>query len=138
MGNAYSNDALPNWQAANVIDGIASSVYSSDGFASAKNDRTSYLAVWTKDGKISASQVQLTARPGNLHFPANYDGYVTSPDNSKWNAIGNFSIQPNSNGLAVIPLGSTVETYGVLIIPKLLGADHGYYYFQLAEVQLAP
>lgn len=139
MAAVTSNDAL--WPAANAIDGNAGSVYTSNYFASANNDRGTFLAAWLQ-GRQAVSQVILTARVQNgavLGFATNYDVYLTASDNSRWNYVGNFNAAAGAGGVAKISLGSSYQTYGVLIIPRVLGVDdNGAHFFQLAEITLAP
>jgi hypothetical protein len=52
--------------------------------------------------------------------------------------MGTYSLQPNALGSAVVQLGSSHSTYGVLIIPTVFGTDpNGSYFFQLAELTAA-
>jgi hypothetical protein len=138
LESASSNDVMGSMLAREAIDANTDTYYSSRRFSSAANDRGSYLAGWTH-GQQPVSSVLLTAR---MHagtsqaFATNYDVYLT-PDNSTWSFIGNFDATPDSTGAATIPLGTTYQTYGVMLIPKVLATDSaGRYYFQLAELTL--
>lgn len=143
MMNASSNDTLTQWPVASVLDGNPASNYSSTKFATAANDRGTFLAAWM-GGRAPVSHVLLLARNRNRDmvgdgFPVSYEVRLTAPDNSTWNHIGDYSIQPDANGIVVIPLGGVYQTYGVLIVPKVIGVDpDGNHYFQMSEIQLAP
>lgn len=140
MGAAYSNDVLPGWPASNVFDGSNSTDYSSNLFSSARNSRGAFLAVWVTNGPVNANQVILTSRQLNgvvQAFPVSYDIQVTTPSNSAWMDLGDFTAQPGPGGQVAVQLPTTYSTYGVLIIPNTLGADaYGNHYFQMAEVSL--
>ncbi|MEO8629374.1 MAG: hypothetical protein ABI612_14925 [Betaproteobacteria bacterium] len=138
MRSAASNDVL--WPAALSIDSNSATSYTSQAFRSASNTRGTYLAAWI-DGPQPVSKVILTARMQNgvaLGFANQYEVYLTSPNNTSWQHIGTFQAKANAQGVASIQLPSSRSTYGVLIIPKILGKDdYGNYYFQLAEISLA-
>lgn len=141
MGAAFSDDVLPGWPASNAIDGNPQTSYSSSIFPSANNDRGTFLATWLANGPQSVNTAILTARMIGSQpqaFPQSYTIYLTSPDNSTWVDIGTYSTQPGIGGEAVVPLGGSYLTYGVLVIPLTLGVDsYGNPYFQLAEMGLA-
>ncbi len=135
MSSAQSNDVL--WGAALAIDGVVESVYSSNQFASAANDRGVHLVAYMAS-RQPVSKVLLTARLGNEAFPKAYNVYVTAPDNSAWVFAGSYGTQPGADGVATVKLTSTYETFGVLVSPTTLGQDgNGSYYFQMAEIGLA-
>lgn len=138
LTQTQSNDAL--WPVANIIDGNDGTVYSSRGFATQVNDRSTWVAAWFGDGPHLVSQVRLTARLDVDHlygFPKRYEVQITAADNSSWVSFGDYTTQPDTDGVAIVNLGWSYPTYGVRIIPKILGDDGGGYYFQLAELQLA-
>ena len=139
MSSAASNDVL--WPAMLSVDSNPGSVYTSQAFPSAGNNRGTYLAAWLAGGAKTVSKVILTARMQNgaaLAFASQYDVYLTAPNNQYWQFIGNFGAKVNAQGVATIQLPSTYSTFGVRIVPKILGRDdHGSYYFQLAEINLA-
>jgi peptidoglycan hydrolase-like protein with peptidoglycan-binding domain len=132
-----SNDELGGWSAASAIDGNPASVYSSKAFATDQNDRGTFLAAWIQHAPASITQVILTARMSGAPeaFPRKYLLYVTDPGNTKWLPAGEYTVQPESNGVATVSLGQTYSTWGVQIIPETLGVDeYGNHYFQLAEI----
>ena len=142
---AESNDVLPGWNAEHVIDGNSASVYSSVPFTTENADRTVNLAAWFANGPQSVSSIVLTARMGNegngvqksLAFPKKYKLFLRSPDNSTWVLLGNYTSQPDVSGTVTISLDTPRQTYGVLMVPSVLGVDnYGNHYFQLQEMQL--
>jgi hypothetical protein len=139
MSGAASNDVL--WPGILSVDSNPGSAYTSQLFPSASNRRGTYLAAWLEGGAKIVSKVILTARMHNgaaLAFASQYDVYLTSADNAYWQFIGSFAAKVNAQGVASIQLPSSYSTYGVLIVPKVLGKDdYGSYFFQLAEINLA-
>ena len=140
MTSAASNDILPGWPVNNVIDGNTGTNYSSSFFATANNDRGTFLAAWM--GQLhDVKKILLTARLYNGQiqaFPPSYDIYLGSPDNTRWDLIGTFTNQPDASGKVTITLNKYYRTAGVLIIPKTLGVDaYGNHYFQMAEIKLS-
>ncbi|MBK8011918.1 MAG: hypothetical protein IPK13_11260 [Deltaproteobacteria bacterium] len=146
MARAESNDVLSGWDAARVIDGQRhGAVYSSNGFPSPTNTRGTYLAAWVRSSSaVPVGTVRLYPRMSGtrvLAFPARYELLVTSADNMRWVSLGIFTTQPSPD-VAQIDVrsgGAPRSTWGVLIRPMELGQDDfGNYYFQLAELELAP
>jgi hypothetical protein len=139
LGSAASNDAL--WPAANAIDGDPTTAYSSQPFASTANDRGTFLAAWLANGPQAVNTVELGARValGQVQaFPATYQVYLTSADNSQWLLVGTYSNQPDTSGKVLLSLGASYSTYGVMIVPTALGLDSfENAYFQLADIGLA-
>lgn len=139
--SAYSNDALSGWPASNAIDGDPGTVYSSGIFSGSANDRGTFLAAWLSGGPQSVTEAVLTARMVNgapTGFPVGFDVYVTSPDNSSWVFVGNYSaLSADSSGNYVVSLGRPYQTQGILLVPTTIGTDpNGSHFFQLAEVKL--
>lgn len=134
----YSSESL--WPVQNLIDSNALTLYSSNYFPTAINDRGLSVAAWTGSlpGKVPMNRIILMARMKNgkaLGFPQNYDIYVGNPAGNAWIFTGNFSTQPSTDGVAIVNLGKTYNTNGVLISPKMLGVDdYNNHYFQLAEI----
>ena len=139
MGSAVSNDVL--WEARRASDGNVGSIYSSQEFSTQQNDRGTFLAAWLVGGPKTVSKVLLTARMQNrmpLGFATRYRVYLTAPDNSQWEYMGDFDAQVDAKGVATIQLPSSHLTFGVVIAPTVLGQDdNGNYFFQLAEIGLA-
>ena len=72
-----------------------------------------------------------------VNFPQKYSIALTSPDNSQWLPVGEFTTQPDGSGTAHITLSQTYSTQGIYIQPITLGADPGGgYYFQLGEIEV--
>ncbi|MGZ3723143.1 MAG: hypothetical protein ACXVA9_09445, partial [Bdellovibrionales bacterium] len=96
------------------------------------------LAAWAA-GPVTISGVHLQARVVNGQvqgFPGTYRLFLTKPDNSGWDYLGEYTTQPDGNGVLNIATG-TRQTYGVLIIPQSLGVDgYGVHYFQLCGIRL--
>lgn len=144
MGSASSNDVLSGWPASSAVDGNFASSYSSYPFTSTANTRGTYLAAWLKNGPQLVSHVLLRARLLSgvpTGFPAAYDIYVTASSASQssptWTYVGNFTAQPDSNGLATAYLGFDYTAAGVKIVPTLMGTNNpGGNYFQMAEIGL--
>lgn len=142
LGDVYSNEALAGWPAAHLVDGNPGSVYSSQWSSTSGNARQAQVAAWFADRVLKpVSTVRLTARMwsgGALAFPRRYYIEVTNEANNQWVRVGEFSAQPNGGGVATVTFPSR-RTFGVRVIPTELGTDdQGQYYFQLAEIQLAP
>ncbi|MCB9653615.1 MAG: hypothetical protein H6729_05745 [Deltaproteobacteria bacterium] len=146
MDRAESNDVLPGWDAARVIDGQKlGPVYSTDIFPSASNTRGSYLAAWVRSSSaVAVSTVRLYPRMSGssaLAFPVRYEIALTSSDNTQWVSLGTFTAQPSA-GVVQIDVrsgGAPRMTFGVLIRPIQLGQDDfAHYYFQLDELELVP
>ena len=139
MKSSSSQDEL--WPSSAVIDQNPQSVYSSQSFPTAANDRGTSLEAWLTNAPQAVKQILLTARALNgqvLGFPRRYDLFLTSPDNSSWQKVGFFSNQPNTDGIAVVSLPSEMVTYGVMIVPTVLGVDnYNVHYLQIAEMALA-
>jgi hypothetical protein len=139
MGAAKSNDEL--WSASNILNGNPDKVYSSKSFPTAANTRNTYLSAWLLHVPTSVNKLLLSARMINgkaSGFPLQYDIYVTSANNSNWISVGHFSDQPDAQGVATIDLGGYYSTFGVQIIPTVLGVDdHGDHYFQMSKVRFA-
>jgi cytochrome c peroxidase len=140
-----SNNVLENWPTSNVNDGNENTAYSSNSSPSSTNINNIYLVARIDSPPASpktVSAIFLRARMLNLNgvpvpmgFPAQYQIYLTSPNNSKWDLLGTFENQPDSNGKVIINLATQRSTYGVMIIPTQLGKDnYGVYYFQMAEI----
>lgn len=133
---AAASETLSPHVASNVTDG-APTIYSSLLFTGSAVNRPIFLAAWIEGGVSTVSKVVLKARMANgapMCFPAKYLLYVTSPDNSTWVPLGEFTNQPNGNGDATIDIGSRV-CQGVLITPVTLRPDsNGNHYFQIAEI----
>ncbi|MBI3229234.1 MAG: hypothetical protein HYZ45_03335 [Burkholderiales bacterium] len=145
FSNVVANNILPGWDVKNLIDHNPASVYSSNAFPSANNSGVNgptYVAAWLKAGPLPVSKVKLVARMANgraLGFPVRYHIYLTNAQNSAWLYQGEFGVQADSTGKAVINLPTTVQTYGVQIVPSQIGTDdNGGYYFQLADIELMP
>jgi hypothetical protein len=143
MTNASSNNVLPGWPVNNVVSASSINAYSSNYFQTAVNSNETFLAAWTNlnEKPVTAQSVTLTARMENgvpLGFPQSYKIWVTSPNNSTWVPLGTFTNQPNKiTGIANIQLPELVQTYGVLIIPEILGTDNfKNHFFQMAKVGL--
>lgn len=140
FSGAQSNDVLNGWPVENLIDGRAGTPYSSTAFASSTNDRGTFVAAWFKNAPISVSSVMLFPRIYNgmpVNFPQKYSIALTSPDNSQWLPVGEFTTQPDAGGTAHITLDHTYSTQGIYIQPITLGADPGGgYYFQLGEIEV--
>ncbi|MEK7480135.1 MAG: DUF5722 domain-containing protein [Patescibacteria group bacterium] len=140
FSGAQSNDVLNGWPVENLIDGRAGTPYSSTAFASSTNDRGTFVAAWFKNAPISMSSITLFARMYNgapVNFPQKYSIALTSPDNSQWLPVGEFTTQPDGSGTAHITLSQTYSTQGIYIQPITLGADPGGgYYFQLGEIEV--
>jgi hypothetical protein len=139
MGSAASNEEL--WPSAGVVDGNTSTAYTSSAFPTVANDRNVWLAAWLSQGlprPVNELILQARMYAGVANgFPKAYDVYLTSPTNSAWVRLGNFTQQPNASGRVEIPLGVSALTYGVALVPTVLGSDmYGGNYFQLAEVNL--
>lgn len=136
---ARSNDQLQGWPAASSVTASSGTDYSSNIFPNYDNSRVTYLAAWMSQGSW-VSEVDLDARMANgkaLGFPGFYDVYLTASDNSTWTYVGQYGYQPDSSGVARIPLVSSFYTYGVMIVPRILGTDSlGNYFFQLGGVKL--
>jgi hypothetical protein len=134
---AESNNVL--WPASSLIDGNYYSTYSSNVFPSSANQSNTYVAAWTA-GPNTIQAIRLVARNANgqmLGFPASYNIYVTSADNTYWISLGTFAQQPNAGGVATISLPSPITTWGIQIIPVAIGRDDvGNYVFQLNEIEL--
>lgn len=142
LGESYTNDVLSGWPQTHLVDGNPGSVYSSQWFANSSNGRQAQVAAWFADQvRKPVGTVRLTARTwagGVLAFPRRYIVEVTNEANTQWVRLGEYSNQPGGNGVATITFPAR-QTFGVRIIPTELGADdQGQYYFQLAEIQLAP
>jgi hypothetical protein len=139
MGSAKSNDEL--WPASNILNEDPNRVYSSQSFPTSANTRNTYLDAWLLHTPTMVNKLLLSARMVNgkaSGFPRQYDIYVTSPNNSKWVLAGHFSNQPDVQGVATIDLGGYFSTYGVQIVPTVLGVDdYGSYYFQMSKVKFA-
>ena len=140
MNSTMSNDAL--WPSDQAIDGRADTAYSSAVFASSVNDRATYLASWVGVAPKVVQQIWLGARydvdGATLGFPKLYEVYLTSPDNSSWQLVGTYSVQPGADHVAAIQLDAARTTYGVMIKPVSVGTDGGGgHYFQLGEIGLA-
>lgn len=137
FSRAESNNVL--WPASSLIDGNYYSTYSSNVFPSSANQSNTYVAAWTP-GPNAIQAIRLVARNANgqmLGFPASYNIYVTSADNSYWISLGTFAQQPNAGGVATINLPSPITTWGIQIIPVAIGRDDvGNYVFQLNEIEL--
>ena len=137
FARAESNNVL--WSASSLIDGNYYSTYSSNVFPSSVNSSNTYVAAWTS-GPNTVQSIRLYARNsgGNmLGFPASYNIYLTSADNSRWVSMGTFSQQPNAGGYATINLPGPTTTYGIQIVPVSFGRDDvGNYVFQLNEIEL--
>lgn len=138
MAAAASNSTL--WSPDLAIDGQAGSSYSSLPIGSSDNTPGVFLAAWLASGPQAINALSMTARMSNgqpLGFPASYSVFITAPDNSQWNYVGTYGVQPDSSGQVVIPLGGPFLTYGVEILPQQLGMDDvGNHIFQLSEVSL--
>jgi hypothetical protein len=134
---AESNNVL--WPASSLIDGNIYSTYSSNVFPSSANSSGTYVAAWTSGSNVVQS-IRLYARTSGgqmLGFPASYNIYLTSADNSQWISMGTFSQQPNGSGVATINLSSPTTTWGIQIVPTSIGTDNvGNYVFQLNEIEL--
>jgi hypothetical protein len=139
MGTAQSNDEL--WPASNILNEDPDRTYSSKSFPTSANTRNTYLDAWLLHTPTRVNKLLLSARmvDGKASgFPRKYDIYVTSPNNSKWVFAGHFSNQPDAQGVATIDLGGYYSTYGVQIVPTVLGVDdYGRYYFQMSKVKFA-
>jgi hypothetical protein len=137
FSRAESNNVL--WPASSLIDGNFYSTYSSNVFPSSVNQSNTYVAAWTA-GPNAVQSIRLTARNANgqmLGFPASYNIYVTSADNTYWISLGTFSQQPNAGGVATINLPGPMTTWGIQIIPVAIGRDNvGNYVFQLNEIEM--
>lgn len=134
---AESNNVL--WPASSLIDGNYYSTYSSNVFPSSANQSNTYVAAWTA-GPNAIQKIRLVARNANgqmLGFPASYNIYVTSADNTYWISLGTFAQQPDAAGVATINLPSPMTTWGIQIVPVAIGRDDvGNYVFQLNEIEL--
>jgi hypothetical protein len=136
-------DVLAGWPVSNLIDGKASTAYSSTSFASSQNDPWADIGAWVSDdgGPVQVNEILLTARLLNgaaMSFPAQYDILLTNAADTGWLDIGSYSVQPDATGVATISLPQTYSTWGLIVWPSVLTQDnYGVYYFQLAEVQLA-
>ncbi len=143
MVSATSNDAISGWPASSAVDGSMISCYSSSSFASANNDRGTWISAMVTNGPQKVNELVLEARLLNgqaMGFPVNYDVYLTSPsDPAQWIYIANYSNQPDAAGRVVLPLGGIYSTYGVKIVPTIIGlsSDINVHYFQIAEINLA-
>lgn len=137
FSRAESNNVL--WPASSLIDGNYYSTYSSNVFASSANQSNTYVAAWTA-GPNAIQAIRLVARNANgqmLGFPASYNIYVTSADNTSWISLGTFAQQPNGGGVATINLPGPITTWGIQIVPVAIGRDDvGNYVFQLNEIEL--
>lgn len=136
---AASNDQLSGWAASSVVNPGPGNIFSTAIFPSWDNTRTSYLAAWLPTASW-ISEVDLQARMAGgkaLGFPTFYDLYLTAPDNSGWNFVGQYGSQPGPSGVVRIPLVESFYTYGVMIVPRALGVDNnGSYFFQLAGIKV--
>lgn len=136
---AESNNAL--WSANNLIDANYYSTYSSNVFPSSVNSSYTYVAAWM-GGPNSIKTIRLYARNSNgmmLAFPAAYNIYMTDSANTQLVYMGNFTQQPNANGVATINLSSPFTTWGIQVVPTAFGTDnYGNYFFQLNEIELVP
>lgn len=137
LKSAVASEAIGAFPASNVIYGDVRGFYSSFPFPDKAVGRPIYLAGWFESGKSTISKIVLKARMyGSLVmcFPEKYNLYVTSPDNSSWVSLGEFTTQPNASGDATIDIGLR-ECHGVLVMPSVVGADfNGNHYFQLVGV----
>lgn len=130
----------PDWAASYAIDGRLNTAFSTAPFASNTNT-TQTFAAW-----FSAQETfqELTIAPRTLGdqaygFPQNYQLSVTTPDNSSWIDVGNYSNQPGPDGFAHIVLPEEYSTWGIMITPTTLTTDpSGNYYFQVAEIGAEP
>lgn len=134
---AVATESIPGLSASNVTDGNNDTFYSSNPFASRDVTRPLYVAGWFGGTKKTVSKVLLQARMANgqpMCFPAKYVIHVTSPNNTQWVSLGEFTAQPNAAGVAEVNIGSR-ECYGVMILPTQLTADsYGNHYFQLSGI----
>lgn len=133
-----SNNTLSGWPATRLIDQSSATAYSSNRYNSEKNTSSSFVAAWFSS-RQSVNHVVLNARMEVVPqgFPAQYQIFLTSPDNSAWMDVGVYSTQPNASGKVDITLPKTYATYGLKIVPVLFGKDSlGSYYFQLAEMDM--
>lgn len=137
IDTASATEAINGLPASHAADGDANTFYSSQYFANKVIDRYVHLVGYFGSGKTTISKVVLKARMWGsivMCFPEKYTLYVTSPDNTSWVALGEFTNQPNASGDVVIDVGIR-ECQGMLIVPSIAGADtNGNRYFQIAEV----
>jgi hypothetical protein len=136
-----STEALDGWPASNAVDGNKDTAFSSNGFATADNDRGAWLAAWLTTGPTTVASIALHARMVGTTpngFPASYAVAIITPDGTSWRTLGTFTEQPSPDGTVRIDVpGGPVSTAGVWIWPTSIGTDvYGGRYFQLADVGL--
>jgi hypothetical protein len=140
VNEKVSGKIVNKWSVNNLIDGSATSCYSSKQYARSATSGKDYVAALLS-AQTSISNIFLTARMSGkkvLAFPKKYELYVTSPDNTSWIDLGAFTTQPDvATGLVSIPLSQAYLTWGVDIMPLDTGVDsNGNHYFQLCGIQL--
>ncbi|MES2743356.1 MAG: DUF5722 domain-containing protein [Pseudomonadota bacterium] len=143
LGNAVSNNTLAGWNVAALTDHQYNTTYSSNPFPTTANNNGTFVAAWINSPSLpSVRKVKLAARMMNgvpQGFPGRYRIYLTSPDNSSWVEVGEFGVQPDAQGIAVVTLPQTYGTWGIQFVPTVIGRDNGGgLYFQLAEIELLP
>ncbi|MDZ4678578.1 MAG: hypothetical protein SGI74_13860 [Oligoflexia bacterium] len=138
-----SSTTSPTPTPTNILDNVTSTVYSSNAFATAANNRGTHLAAWLPSaaGGTTINTVYIKARLLNgvvTAFPKSYKIYLTTSDNSAWMHVGDFNTQPNpTTGVVIVPLPVNYQTHGVLITPIELSVDNNnQHYFQIADLLL--
>lgn len=142
---ADATDSIVNMSPINSIDANLNSSYSSNGRSTAAVTGL-VLSAWMKDYKPQAVKAiilkarMLSGKP--VAFPVKYNislRSLSSGDYTGWVSLGTFTKQPDANGVVRIQLSSVYQTSGISIAPVTLGQDnYGGYYFQMAEMELAP
>ena len=134
-----SSNTLANWDIDKAIDHNPDTIYSSQMYASAYPPANSlhieaYLPNYATVRYLKMKARMFNGRP--LAFPRSYRVHVTNSNNTKWIYTNNISVVPDSNGVALIDLGSSYYTTGLhLVIDQLGTDDFNNYYLQIAEMR---
>jgi hypothetical protein len=135
---ALASETAPGSNQWNACDANPSTFWSSNSFSSSANSRGASFAAYMPAPRTTINTVHLTAVPRSGEwdsFPVRYRIEATDPDNTMWVSQGTYTIQPDVSGVATISLPQAITTWGVRVVPIVLGTNaSGTYYFKLAEV----
>ena len=130
------------WDVSHLIDGNASTCYSSTQYSSAGSSGA-YVRLILGDATTGATgsfykmdHLNLTARMSNGHslaFPLSYAIQYVDSD-STWQTLGTFNTQPGSDGIAYLYFTPIYTSEISIIATYLTVDDQSHYYFQLCEV----